>query len=166
MSDQGQLTGVLSKVIIILTILIIGWNIYTGATIKELGIPGVFTIKFDDNDINLSNGESNGHNGDIPDIRKYLMDNLPNRIIIVTHQQDNKYRIEEPSSPWPWEGSATIDGGQLIGEAKFRKSLATMRVEGVIRGDKSIVIEYKFITGSDGKPSSGRVDNHTWYPVN
>lgn len=166
MSDNGQATGALTKVIITLTILIIGWNIYTGSTIQEVGIPGLFTIKFDDNDTSKSTDESNVHHGDIAETRKYLMDNMSNRIIIVTHLQNNKYRIEEPGSPWPWEGSATIDGGQLIGDAKFRNSLATMRVEGVIRGDKSIVIEYKFITGSDGKPSAGRVDSHTWYPVN
>jgi|GEM_PF-956363 hypothetical protein len=99
-------------------------------------------------------------------VRKYLMDKQPNRIIVITHLQQNKYRIEEPSSPWPWEGDATIDGGQLIGEAKFRNSLATMRVKGVARGDESIVVKYKFITCSDGKPSTGRIDDHIWYPAN
>jgi len=85
-------------------------------------------------------------------------------VIVVTHLQSNEYRIEEPTSPWPWEGTARIDGGQLSGQAKFRNSLATMRVEGVIRGDDSIVIRYVFITGSDGKPAAGRIDNHVWYP--
>jgi hypothetical protein len=30
----------------IIVIALIGYNIYTGATIKELGIPGIFTISF------------------------------------------------------------------------------------------------------------------------
>lgn len=99
------------------------------------------------------------------DIRKYWMDRRADRVIVVTRLQKNEFRIEEPTSPWPWEGTATIDGGQLSGHAKFRNSLATMRVEGVVRGDRSIVTRYVFITGSDGKSSAGRVDNHIWYPA-
>ena len=164
MSEQGQATGVLTKVIILLAILIIGWNLYTGATIKEVGIPGIFTVKFGEGeDTTIKPDDPDNGDSDVFKVRKYLMDNQSNRIIMVSHLQNNKYRIEEASSPWPWEGKATIDGGQLIGEARFINSLATMRVEGVIRGDDSIVIEYKFITGSDGKPSTGRIDNHVWY---
>lgn len=165
MSEEGKSVSALTKVLVILAILIIGWNLYTGATIQEIGIPGIFTIKFG------SNGKPPSpptppDKVPTPEVRKYLMDKQFNRIVVVTHLQHNNYRIEEPSSPWPWEGVATIDGGQLTGEAKFRNSLATMRVEGVVRGDKSIVIKYKFITDSDGKPSVGRVDNHIWYPSN
>jgi len=74
-------------------------------------------------------------------VKKYLMDNQPNRIIILTHLHNSEYQIEEPSIPWPWQGTALLDGGQLSGEAQFRNSLATMRVEGVVRGDGSIVIQ-------------------------
>lgn len=94
----------------------------------------------------------------------YLMDNQKGRIIVVTHLDGNRYRIEEATSPWPWAGEATLDGGQLIGNGQFRKSLASMKVEGTLRGDKSIVVSYKFITKGDGKDAAGRVDNHVWYP--
>lgn len=99
------------------------------------------------------------------EIKKYLMDRNPDRIVIVTHLEPNKYRIEEPSGSVPWEGLATIDGGYLIGDARFTNSLATMKVEGVVRGDESILIEYKFITKADGKSAAGKVDNHVWYPL-
>ncbi len=93
----------------------------------------------------------------------YLMDNQSNRIIVIKKLYENRYRMEESSSPWPWEGEATLDGGQLIGQATFRNSLASMKVEGTVRGDKSIVIAYKFITADDGGNPHGRVDNHVWY---
>lgn len=167
MSEKDNQVSALTKVLIVFAVLIIGWNLYTGATIQEIGIPGIFTIKFGNNEKPpLLPTQPYNENVQIPKVKKYLMDKQSNRVIIVTHLQNNRYRIEEPSSPWPWEGSATIDGGQLTGEAKFRNTLATMRVEGVVRGDESIVIKYKFITGSDGKPSAGRVDNHIWYHSN
>ncbi|MHC4573808.1 MAG: hypothetical protein ACYS76_06705 [Planctomycetota bacterium] len=167
MSEDGKSMSALTKVLIILAILIVGWNLYTGAKIQEIGIPGIFTMKFGSNEEPpLPPDPPKKKKVQTPELRKYLMDKQPNRIIIVTHLQHNNYRIKEPTSPWPWEGVATIDGGQLTGEAKFRNSLATMRIEGVVRGDESIVIKYKFITGSDGKPSAGKVDNHIWYPSN
>ncbi len=162
MSEEGKSMRALTKILVILAILIIGWNLYTGAKIQEIGIPGIFTIKFGSNEESHSSLASPVKKKPTPEVRKYLMDKTSSRIIIVTHLQYNNYRIEEASSPWPWEGVATIDGGQLTGEAKYRNSLATMRVEGVVRGDESIVIKYKFITGSDGKPLD-RVDDHIWY---
>ena len=41
-----------------------------------------------------------------------------------------------------------------------------MRVEGVVRKDGSIVIQYIFKTDDSGKQSGGRIDNHVWYPGN
>ena len=156
--EDGTPISRLTKALLILAMLIIGWNLYTGATIQEIGIPGLFMIKF-------GNGGKPSSPPVLP-VKKYLMDKHAHRIIVVTHLQNNEYRIEEPSSPWPWEGTATIDGGKLIGKANFRNSLASMRVEGVIRGDESIEVKYKFITGSDGKPSVGKVDCHVWYRSN
>ena len=161
MNKEDKSINTLTKFLVICGIIIIGWNLYTGATIQEIGIPGIFSIKFGD-----KQDQFNKPKKPIAELQKYLMDNNPSRIINLTHLQHNNYRIEEPSSPWPWEGTATIDGGQLTGKAKFRNSLATMRVEGVVRGDKSIVIKYHFITGSDGKPAGNKVDNHIWYPSN
>lgn len=165
MSEDSKSIGTLSKVLAIFVVLLIGWNLYTGATIQKIGIPGMFSIEFGNNG-KTTPSTIPPETVPTPDVKKYLMDNQPTRIIIITRLQHNNFRIEEPSSPWPWEGTATIDGGQLIGEAKFRNSLASMRVEGIVRGDGTIVIKYKFITGSDGKPSAGRVDNHIWYPSN
>ena len=95
--------------------------------------------------------------------RTYLMDNHQNRIIVVTHLQDEYYRIEEASSPWPWEGTATIVDSKLSGEATFRKTQGTMKVEGTVRSDGSIAVAYIFLTDGDGNPSSARHD-HVWYP--
>jgi len=98
-------------------------------------------------------------------VGKYLMDNRPDRIIMITELRDSVYRIEEPSSPWPWEGEAVLQGTKLLGKASFRNSEAVMRVEGLIRKDGSIAIKYNFITGSTGSPAEGRVDHHVWYPT-
>jgi len=99
-------------------------------------------------------------------IQKYLMDNQQNRVIVMTHLQDDEYRIEEPSSPWPWTGTATLDGGKLSGQGQFRGNLTTMKVEGIVRRDRSIEIQYIFLTDDKGKPDPGRVDKHVWYPTN
>ncbi len=89
---------------------------------------------------------------------EYLMDNLSDRIITITHIEGNNYRIGESTSPWPWAGTATISGGKLSGEGMFINSAGSMKVEGVIQEDRSIVIQYKFIT------DPGRIDPHVWYP--
>jgi hypothetical protein len=94
----------------------------------------------------------------------YLMDNQQGRIIVISRLNENHYRIEESSSPWPWGGEAHLDGGRLEGQAHFRKSQASMNVEGVVRGDKSIEVNYHFITEGDGSNANGRVDHHIWFP--
>ncbi|MDH3422971.1 MAG: hypothetical protein OEN00_08255 [Gemmatimonadota bacterium] len=95
---------------------------------------------------------------------RYLMDKQASRVIVVTHVRGNEYRIEEPTSPWPWVGTAELDGGKLSGEGRFPKSLATMRVDGVLRNDGSIEVDYTFITKGEGSPGAGRIDHHVWYP--
>jgi hypothetical protein len=95
---------------------------------------------------------------------RYLMDHQRNRVIVVSRIAGANYRIEEPSSPWPWSGTATFDGTNLSGLAEFTQSLATMKVRGVRRGDGSIVIEYEFLTRGDGSPGAGKIDRHIWYP--
>lgn len=102
----------------------------------------------------------------IEHVKKYLMDKQPGRVIIVTHIQNNKYCIEEPGSSWPWAGIVTIEGHLLSGEARARNSLASMKIQGTVRSDGSIGVEYKFITGNNGRPAAGRIDNHIWYPAN
>jgi hypothetical protein len=96
----------------------------------------------------------------------YLMDQLSHRVVVITHLSGPRYRIEEPSGSWPWEGTAILDGGSIYGEARFRNDLATMRVEGHIRSDGSIVVRYVFMTGSDGKPAGDKIHPHVWYPAN
>ena len=93
----------------------------------------------------------------------YLMDNTPGRVVEITRLAGDQYRIEEPTSPWPWRGTAVLDGGRLVGQAQFRKTQARMDVEGVVRADGSIIVSYRFITDSKGN-STDRVDNHVWYP--
>jgi len=56
-----------------------------------------------------------------------------------------------------------LDGGAIHGEARFRSSRATMRVEGVVRSDGSIAVDYIFLIDSEGNPGEDRVDRHVWY---
>ncbi|MEM8804542.1 MAG: hypothetical protein AAGF01_00650 [Cyanobacteria bacterium P01_G01_bin.38] len=100
----------------------------------------------------------------------YLMDNQRNRIIIITYLESvgdrNRYRIEEASSPWPWEGIATLEGENLTGIGDFIDSQASMKVEGIVRSDDAIMVKYTFIKDSEGNDPGGRVDNHVWFPQN
>jgi hypothetical protein len=94
----------------------------------------------------------------------YLMDQLAHRVIIVTDLSGSSFRIEEPSGSYPWHGTATLDGGSLSGEAKFADSLVRIRVEGQIRADGSIKVQYIYLTDDQGNPRTGRrVDHHIWY---
>ena len=36
----------LTWIVFLLVVVLIGWQLFLGATIQELGIPGIFTIKF------------------------------------------------------------------------------------------------------------------------
>ncbi len=88
----------------------------------------------------------------------YLMDRQSNRMIVITNMDGNRYRIEEPTSPWPWTGTATLSNENLKGEASFIKSAKRMRIEGTVRNDQSISVSYIFL-----QDVNGRVDNHIWY---
>ncbi len=88
----------------------------------------------------------------------YLMDQQSNRMIVITNMNGNQYRIEESTSPWSWNGTATLNGKNLNGEASFRKSSKSMRIEGTVRNDQSISVSYIFL-----QDANGRVDNHVWY---
>jgi hypothetical protein len=95
----------------------------------------------------------------------YLMDNQNHRIIVINHIDGATYRIEEPSSPWPWMGTATLDGYSLSGIAQFRGNESAMRVVGDLRGDGTIEIKYIFLTDKNGEPlQEKRIDLHVWYP--
>jgi len=95
---------------------------------------------------------------------RYVMDKQITRIIIISKLVGNEYRIEEITSPWPWTGTAKLDGSKLSGRAHFPKTQATMKVEESLRGDGSIDVSYRFISKGDGSLADGRVDHHVWYP--
>lgn len=46
MGNDNSSKNWLLKASFVLLILLIVWNLYTGATVQEIGIPGIFTIKF------------------------------------------------------------------------------------------------------------------------
>lgn len=46
MSQNQSPTNWFMKIIITLVIILVGYNLYTGATVQEIGIPGIFVIKF------------------------------------------------------------------------------------------------------------------------
>lgn len=89
----------------------------------------------------------------------YWMDNDRNREVVVTYLSGNTYRIEEHTSPWPWEGTAVLSGASLSGSAEFIKTGGKMNVEGDVRSDGTIRIDYTF------PDDPGRVDSHIWYPA-
>ena len=93
----------------------------------------------------------------------YLMDGQQDRRVSIVATGGNRYRIEENSAQYPWIGTATVSGSQLIGDAHFPKSSATMRVEGNIGQDRSISVEYHFIRKADGSDGTGVVHKHVWY---
>ena len=92
-------------------------------------------------------------------IGEYYTDNDKWRKVVVGALGGDRLRIEEPSGPYPWSGEAQLDGGQLSGEAVLRKSSVRMTIEGVVRGDSTIQITYRF------PAEPGRADLHVWYPV-
>ncbi len=94
-----------------------------------------------------------------PDIAGiYWMDDNPARQIIVTHLSGNEYRLEERTGSWPWEGRAYLNGDDLSGDANFVNSSTRMRIEGDVRTDGRIRIEYHFV-------GETRVDHHVWFPA-
>ena len=102
---------------------------------------------------------------DVKDISNvYYIDGNPARVVEVERQQGNHYRIEERTGPWPWVGSADLNGDRLFGPAEFVKSSARMNLHGVVLANGSIQIEYQFITKGDGSPARGRSDHHIWVP--
>jgi hypothetical protein len=46
MNENRQGSGFLMKAVFVVVLLVVAWNIYTGATVQEIGIPGLFTIEF------------------------------------------------------------------------------------------------------------------------
>ncbi|NNF99544.1 MAG: hypothetical protein HKM93_09215 [Desulfobacteraceae bacterium] len=101
---------------------------------------------------------------------RYFMDGNPNRVIMIKYIGDDLYRVEEPGSPWPWSGAAIFEGNKIQGLVRLSKSgNATMMLNGSVRSDGSIVIDYVFMTDNTGNlmkkigPDRGRVDNHIWY---
>ncbi|MGD2100191.1 MAG: hypothetical protein PVG35_21670 [Desulfobacterales bacterium] len=100
----------------------------------------------------------------------YFMDRDPGRRIVITHLTDVIYRIEEPTSPWSWDGSAIFDGKLLFGIAKFKANRGSMMIKARLRGaEGSLDAEYVFITDAQGNfatkigPNYGRVDRHVWF---
>lgn len=91
----------------------------------------------------------------------YLMDGNPARVITVGHIAGPDYQIGEATSPWPWSGRASFKDGFLSGECHIVPDGEWMRVEGNLRPDGDIEVNYVFLTGPGGAPT-GRVDHHVW----
>ena len=115
-------------------------------------------------------GVTTGKNGSTPTqtqriAQKFLMDGHSSRIITVKYQGGTFYKIAEYTSPWKWEGVATLDGDYLLGQVRFLEG-GPMRVEGFLRTDGSIKIDYHFLKEEGGmiKPT-GRIDKHVWIPA-
>jgi hypothetical protein len=136
------------------------WPIWAAVTIL-VAVISVFAAKpellCDQFEIGCSPDQpSSSDGGTIDGI--YYMDNISARRVVVTYLSGQSYRIEEPSGSWPWEGTATLSGTVLSGTANFINSSTRMNVEGSVRSDGTIRIEYHFI-------GENRVDNHVWFPA-
>ena len=100
---------------------------------------------------------------------KYLMDGNRHRVIVISHINDDIYRIEEPSGSWPWSGCGFLFGRMLFGIVTERGNGTSIMLKGNLRSDGSIVISYVFMTDKHGNlrdkigPGHGRVDRHIWY---
>ncbi len=160
---ESKVRSCLTVVFAVVVLALIAYNLYTGATIQEIGIPGLFTIKFGEKS---ASGPGSGA-GPAPSsiVGAYRVANQPGRMVNITPDGGPNYRVEESPSPAPWEGPANFDGKKLVGDAKFMKTLATMHFEGSLRGDGAIELEYRFLTNDDGSPAGGRVEPHVWFPA-
>lgn len=96
---------------------------------------------------------------------RYSMDEDLGKIMIISHSSGNMYNIGQPSGAWPWEGTATLDGGHLLGNCMSTTSPATFVFDGVVLGDRSIDAGLRFITDANGNPAGGRVDRHRFMPI-
>ena len=100
---------------------------------------------------------------------RYFMDGNPGRVIMIAHLGDEIYRVEEPTSPWPWSGAAVLRNNWFDAIARFRNNDATMMLHGKVRSDGNIEISYIFTSDENNNlnakigPGRGRVDNHIWY---
>jgi hypothetical protein len=86
------------------------------------------------------------------------------RVITLADLGNGSYRISELASQFPYEGTATFPSGNLLGEARFLKSRATIRIEGDRRPDGGFDVRLVFLTGDQGERTN-RVDRHVWFPV-
>jgi hypothetical protein len=48
MDKKNPIGSVLQTLVVLVVLGLVLWNIYTGATIQEIGIPGIFMVKFGD----------------------------------------------------------------------------------------------------------------------
>lgn len=106
--------------------------------------------------------------GDGPDLLsgRYSMDGNMGKVMTISHSSGNTYNIAQLAGDWPWQGTVTLNGGRLLGNCVSTTSAATFVFEGTILGDKSIDGSFKYITDANGNPAGGRVDRHTFIPVN
>lgn len=184
-SSNGGMLPTVTAVIALLLVALVGWNIYTGATVQKIGIPGVFEIEF--------GPQTTSAPPDTPPVTrtsvspetppvttttvppsvspvpliagKYLMDGNPGRVIVISSDGKNSYTIGEPTSPWPWSGTIMLNGDEVVGQAWATSSKATFTLDGEVLKDRRIAIAYRFITDTTGADSRGRVDNHVLVPV-
>jgi hypothetical protein len=100
---------------------------------------------------------------------RYLMDGYSHRVIVINYIADDIYRIEEPTSPWPWSGCGFLYNRTIFGIVRFRENGSSMMLNGKLRSDGSIFIDYVFMTDTYGSllqkigPGRGRIDKHIWY---
>jgi hypothetical protein len=97
---------------------------------------------------------------------RYSMDGNMGKIMTISHSSGNTYNVAQLAGDWPWQGTVTLNGGRLLGNCISTTSAATFVFEGTILGDRSIDGSFKYITDANGNPAGGRVDKHTFIPIN
>lgn len=159
-SDRGEM-DTLTKIVVILVIFLVFWNIYKGATVQQIGIPPAVII--------FTWGTPTPTSTTAIPVDtlsgRYSMDNDMSRIIIITSTGGNYYTISQPDGAWPWRGTGTLNGDQFTGTAASTVSPASFRIEGTVSKDRSIDVNLVFIKNSDGTDATGRVDHHIFLRI-
>ncbi len=95
---------------------------------------------------------------------QYQLDCGVPRMIMVNPIDSTHFHVGEPGGSWPWDGTITLNGDNIDGDARFLTSKAIVKLQGTRLPSGNVSINYVFIKGDDGLPTT-RVDHHDWCPV-
>lgn len=193
MNENQSPPDLLMKIVLLIVVGLIIVNLYTGATIQKIGIPGIFEVSFNpesstvepsaneklnDEQKNVAPQEQNEPikqaSSEEPGYEPvksnndlsgvYLEDNDPGKTIVITHMDgSNGYTIEKA---FDWHGSITSMplGSMLSGLGKYINNPAFFSINAIQQKDGAINARYTFQIDLNGAFAGGRTEDHIWYP--